>query len=177
MKRFKVLLAAAILCMGLTACASKEEETVPETEPDTQAQVETTADSEETESETEKPAYQRPENEEIITYMPLEIDGEATERFVGGENPHYDAEKKQLVFVVTTEIEYEADEECSVGISSTEEAYTVDGTLLPDAYEELASMNGYRGAAIQLEEALEPGDYRFVINFSTYTISFAYTVK
>ena len=178
MNKFKALLIAAILLLGLAACSESPEKL--ENEEDT-ASVADTVDTvqQETEetAETEKPVVERPEEVEVITYTSLTIDEEDTDRFVNGENPTYDAETGCLVFVVTSEIEYDADDACSVGISGEDGAYTVDGTIVLEGYEALESMNGYRGAAIHIDETLTPGNYLFVINFSTYTVSFRYTVQ
>ena len=181
MNKLKALLIAAILLLGLTACSESAEETKSTADTADTAQQEsvsddTAEDAEETE-ETEKTVVTRPEDVEIVTYTPLTIDDEDTDRFVNGENPTYDAENGCLVFIVTDEIEYEAEDMCSVGISGEDGAYTVPGTLVMEGYDTLPSMNGYRGAAIKIDETLAAGDYKFVINFSTYTVSFNYTVK
>ena len=177
MNKFKALLMAAILLLGLTACSDSGEQSENE---DTESVTETAdpaAEETESETETEKPVVERPEDVEVITYTSLTIDEEDTDRFVNGENPTYDAATGCLVFVVTSEIEYDADDACSVGISGEDGAYTVDGTIVLEGYDILESMNGYRGAAIHIDETLDPGNYLFVINFSTYTVSFRYTVQ
>lgn len=178
MNKLKALLIAAILLLGLSACSESAEETEDTADTvDTTQQETAEEDTDTAEPDTEKSVVERPEDVEVVTYTPLTIDEEATERFINGENPTYDAENGCLVFIVTDEIEYEADDGCSIGISGEDGAYTIGGTLVMEGYETLESINGYRGAAIKLDETLAAGKYWFVINFSTYTVSFEYTVK
>jgi len=180
MKNFKIMLMAAVLLLGLSACSEKNEtdtdtadDTVNESESESTGEPETI----ETEPETEKEVYQRPESVDVINYTQLEIDEEATDVCGFGTNPAYDSEKNCILFAVTDVIYYDAGDECSVGISSVDGAYTVDGSLVTEEYDDLFAAEGYKGAAVKIDEPLEAGEYKFVINFSTYTVSFTCEIK
>lgn len=166
MKNWKALLAVLILAAGLTACSDKEKE--PNTPP------------EDTSIPYSDIVGWSPESDYdgfVLNPDSLVLDTERTELFVNAENPTYDKENGCIIFAVTDELFYTAAERAEVVISSEDDILILDGKLVTDDYPSLKAEDGYYGAAIKFDEELTPGEYRFSINFSIYTIGFKYTVQ
>ncbi len=157
MKNWKALLAVLILAAGLTACSDKDN---PANKNDTPVII---------------------PNDEFDGFVlnpdELVLEKEKTELFVNGENPTYDKENGCIIFAVEGEIDYKLDDRSEIALSAEEDIYVLEGELVTDEYPSLCGESGYYGAAIKFDHELTPGDYRFSINFSTYTIGFKCTVE
>lgn len=157
MKKRKALLAVLILAAGLTACSNKD-------------------------TQTDKPnsSVVLPSEEFdgfVLNPDELVLAENKTELFVNGENPTYDKENGCIIFAVEGELDYKLDDRSEIALSTEDDILVLEGELVTDEYPSLCGESGYYGAAIKFDHELTPGDYRFSINFSTYTIGFKCTVK
>ncbi len=170
-KYIALLLAGLMLAMTMTACSSgedvPEETAAPETVP-----VETEAETEEpeTEEETEPaPKHERPEDVEVIDYITLELEKEAV----------YDRAAGLFVMYFTDhELLYPEDAKCSIGLISSEEAFSISGTPDFTAYPDvMIDEDDYCGIAIKIEEEIPVGEYLVSITFDRYIVTFDFTAK
>ena len=91
--------------------------------------------------------------------------------------PYYDPDKGMFVIKFSEKnIHFTAEDTCEIGISSQGEAFVVDGTIDTTTYPELIDGDYNIGVAIKPSVALFDGTFRFVFNFSEYTLSFNYTI-
>ncbi len=171
MNKWKALLAAMIVVAGMTACnnAADENETNDTTVNDTVAGEETEA------QETQRETY-APGEDKIILHSEVSLETEDTSLFTNGVNPYYDKENKVLVFAINREVKYEDELSCDL-VATGSDLYFLEGTLVTDDYASLCTENGYRGAAIKLEEDIAPGTYKFNVNFSYYSVAFEMTIE
>ena len=173
MKHRKSFIMTLFLLVGVftfAACNNSSDE-----KEETNNQPET--DIIETTSETEISLWESEYNGFVVNPESLVLDTERTDLFENGKNPYYDKENGCIVFFVTEEIAYSTSDLCDLVISSENDIFILDGTLVTDQYPSLKTENGYLGAAIKFDETLIPANYRFSINFSVYTIGFTCTIE
>lgn len=170
-KYIALMLAGLMLAVAMTACSSgedaPEETAAPETVP-----VETEAETvePETEEETEPaPKHERPEDVEVIDYITLELEKDVV----------YDRAAGLFVMYFTDhELLYPEDAKCSVGLISTEEAFSIKGTPDFAAYPDVKiDEDDYCGIAIKLDEEIPAGDYMASVTFDRYIVNFDFTAQ
>ena len=169
-----LMLAGLMLVITVTACSSGEAgENIPEETTATETvPMETEAETEapETEEETE-PAHkqERPEEVEVIDYIPLELEKDAV----------YDRAAGIFVMYFTDhELLYPEDSQCSVGLISGEEAFSIAGTPDFTAYPDVkVDDDDYCGIAIRIAEEIPAGEYRASVTFDRYIVTFDFIAK
>jgi len=170
-KYIALMLAGLMLAMTMTACSSgedvPEETAAPETVP-----VETEAETVEPEAEEEtEPAdrHERPEDVEVIDYITLELEKDAVYDRVAG---------LFVMYFTDHELLYPADAQCSVGLISSEEAFSIAGkpdmTSYPDV---MVDEDDFCGVAIKLDEEIPAGEYFVSVTFDKYIVSFDYNIQ
>lgn len=175
MKKYIVLmLAGLMLAMTMTACSSgeaeaeiPEETAVPEIVP---AETEAETEAPETEEETEPShKHERPEDVEVINYITLELEKDAI----------YDRAAGIFVMYFTDhELVYPEDAKCSVGLISSEEAFSIAGTPDFTSYPDVKiDEDDYCGIAIKIAEEIPAGEYRASVTFDRYIVNFDFTAK
>ncbi len=172
MKNWKFIAAALVLALSVTAC-SGDKENAKETEMPEKSYssiLELLENDKSTDGEETTTSTTTVLNPEAVT-----LNETATELYVNGENPTFDKENNAIIFIVNETLTYDASSPVSVAISG-DDILLPEGTIVSDDYPTLHTEGGYCGAAIKLSETLEPGDYRFSINFGIYTIGFKCTV-
>ncbi len=173
-KYIALMLAGLMLAVSMTACSSgeagaeiPEETAAPETVP---AETEAAAEAPETEEETEPaPKHERPADVEVIDYITLELEKDAV----------YDRAAGIFVMYFTDhELLYPEDAKCSIGLISSEEAFSIPGTPDFTAYPDVKiDEDDYCGIAIQIAEEIPVGEYRASVTFDRYIVNFDFTAK
>lgn len=161
-----LLLAGPMLAMA--SCSSGEAE-AEETAAETEA-AETTAPEETVEEETEpETKYERPADEEVITYETLELEKDAV----------YDRANGLFVMYFTDhELLYPEDTKCSIGLISDEEAFSITGTPDFTAYPDVKiDEDDFCGIAIKIDEEIPAGEYLVSVTFDTYIVSFDFNIQ
>ena len=170
-KYIALMLAGLMLAMTMTACSSgedvPEETAAPETVP-----VETEAETVEPEAEEEtEPAdrHERPEDVEVIDYITLELEKDAVYDRVAG---------LFVMYFTDHELLYPEDAKCSVGLISSEEAFSITGTPDFTAYPDVQiDEDDFCGIAIKIGEEISAGSYLASITFDRYIVSFDFNVQ
>lgn len=169
MKKYIALMLAALM-LAMASCSSGEaedasaettapEETVGEVVPEE-------TEAEETEAEVK---VERPEDEEVITYITLELE----------KDPVYDRTAGLLVMYFTDhEMLYSADAKCYIGLISDEEAISITGTPDMAAYPDMMiDEDDFCGIAIKVDEEIPAGEYLASVTFDSYIVSFDFNVQ
>ncbi len=172
MNKWKALFAAMLVVVGMSACTNGETES--EDAQDTSINEAVAA-----EKSTDKIVRETyaPGEDKIIMHMSVALETEDTSLFTNDVNPYYDNENKTLVFAIDREVSYDDEFSCDIAATGEGDFIVVDGTLVTDEYAVLCTENGYRGAAIKLDQEIAPGTYNFNVNFSYFTVSFRLTVE
>jgi len=169
MKKYIALMLAALM-FAMASCSSGEAEETA-VDPDTIPEVleEAAVEEPETEETEEKVKHERPENVEVINYKTLELE----------KDPVYDRAAGLFVMYFTDhELLYPADAQCSVGLISSEEAFSIAGkpdmTSYPDV---MVDEDDFCGVAIKLDEEIPAGEYFVSVTFDKYIVSFDYNIQ
>lgn len=171
-KYIALMLAGLMLALTMTACSSGESEEVPEetAAPET-VPAETEDETEVPETEEEAEPENKPERPEVevIDYITLELEKDVI----------YDRAAGLFVMYFTDhELLYPEDAGCSVGLISTEEAFSIKGTPDFAAYPDVKiDEDDYCGIAIKLAEEIPAGDYMASVTFDHYIVSFDFTAN
>lgn len=165
MKKYIALLLAALM-LTMAACSSGSSEEAEETVQETEAPAETETVPEETEPEVK---YERPADEEVITYTTLELEKDVI----------YDRAAGLFVMYFTDhELLYPEDVKCSIGLISDEEAFSITGTPDFTAYPDVkVDEDDFCGIAIKIDEEIPAGEYLASITFDDYIVSFDFTAQ
>jgi len=169
MKKYIALMLAALM-FAMASCSSGEaEETVADTAASGEIAEEVVTEETEAEENEEKGKHERPESVEIIEYKTLRLE----------KDPVYDRAAGLFVMYFTDhELLYPADAKCSIGLISTEEAFSVAGTPDMTSYPDvIVDEDDFCGIAIKVEEELPAGEYFVSITFDKYIVSFDYNIQ
>lgn len=168
MKKYIALILAAMI-LTLPSCSSGEADG-DETEETIVSEAEIEPEIEETEPETEEETvFERPADEEVITYTSLELE----------KDPVYDRDTGLFVLYFTDhELWYKEDAKCYIGLVSDSEAASVTGTPDMVAYPDMMiDEDDFCGIAIRVDEEIPAGEYFVSVTFDNYIANFDYTIE
>ncbi len=170
MKKNTIYMTALVLVSSilLSGCSSKQDDENADTDLDGETSIETTEDAEpETAPETEAPM--RLEDLEGINLNKTSLYLE--------KEPAYENGTLTLYFL-DHEIWYDENTNATVGVISSDGAYTINADIDFDSYPDMKTEEGdYCGIALIPESVIEPGEYKMTVNFEDYRVDFDMTIE
>ena len=163
MKKYTLLLCAAILAFSLASCGGAETETTDTTADTVTPETETVAETE-TETETEAETEPKFTKHDELNATECAFDASNCSVTVRFDDPY---------------VIFEADDPCEASLSGGGAAYLLEGTIDMTASDAMIGEDDYyTGVVVKLvpEDPIEAGEYKMILQFSSYSVTATVTL-